>query len=194
MQDTYRYLTHPQVLIEPGIPVPEWSLNATGKCRIDALAKSGALVGTRLVVSSVETKAIETAEPIVEALGCKLIVRENMHENDRRATGFLQPQEFEEVADQFFAHPNRSVRGWETAQAAQTRIVAEVRDCLSNHAEGDVLFVGHGGVGTLLYCHLCGYPISRDYDQAAGGGCFFEFSGIGGFPKSGWQPLEVLTS
>ena len=194
MQYTFRYLTHPQVLIEPDTPVTEWSLSVEGKRRIDALSKSGALIGTTLIVSSAETKAIETAKPIAKTLGCQLEVREKMHENDRSATGFLQPVEFEKVADQFFAHPEKSVRGWETAQAAQNRIVAEVRECLSHHTSGDVLFVGHGGVGTLLFCHLSGYPISRDYDQTPGGGCFFEFSGIECVPESGWEPLEKLVS
>lgn len=37
-------------------------------------------------------------------------------ENDRSSTGFLPPEEFEVVADAFFAQPGVSVRGWETAQ------------------------------------------------------------------------------
>ncbi len=193
MQSTVRYLSHPQVLVDPAKPVPEWSLNELGKSRVEALARSVALIGTQLIISSAETKAIETASPLAEALSCCLEIREKMHENDRSATGFLPPDEFEAVADQFFAHPDRSVLGWETAQSAQSRIVREVRKCLREHADGDVLFVGHGGVGTLLYCHLSGYPVSRDYDQGpGGGGCFFEFSGMQSKPKSRWQPLENL--
>jgi len=49
-------------------------------------------------------------------------------ENDRSATGYLEPQEFETTANAFFAYPERSIRGWETAQAAQTRIVEAVHD------------------------------------------------------------------
>ena len=193
MQQTIRYLSHPQVLVDPAKPIPEWSLSDIGRRRVDALAKSGALIGTRLVVSSAETKAIEAAAPLAEALGCRVEIRAKMHENDRSATGFLPPEEFEAVADQFFAHPDESVRGWETAAAAQSRIVAEVRDCLGEHPVGDILIVGHGGVGTLLYCHLSGHPISREFDQGpGGGGCFFEFCGLQSKPKSGWQPLENL--
>ena len=73
------------------------------------------------------------------------------------------------------------------------RILAEVRECLDRHREGDILFVGHGGVGTLLFCDLAGQAISREYDQGSrGGGCFFEFSGMQGKPKARWQPLEKL--
>ncbi|MDV7142138.1 histidine phosphatase family protein [Tropicimonas sp. TH_r6] len=193
MRQVVRYLSHPQVLIDPAIPVPNWGLNDLGKGRVAALAASKALAGTQHVISSAETKAIETATPLATALGCRNEVREAMHENDRSATGFLPPEEFEIVADQFFANPDRSVRGWETATNAQNRIVTEVQQCLSLCKTGDVLFVGHGGVGTLLYCYLSGHSISRDFDQGSGGGgCYFEFSHSMSKPKSRWQPLEKL--
>ena len=193
MHRTIRYLSHPQVQIDPQKTIEKWSLNHLGRSRVVSLAKSGALVGTQVVVSSAETKAIETANPIAEALGCNVEIRRRMHENDRSATGFLPPDEFETVADQFFAYPDNSVRGWETATAAQSRIVAEVRECLRLHPDGDVLLVGHGGVGTLLFCHLSGVEISREYDQGAGGGgCFFEFDGLQSEPRSRWRPLEEL--
>ncbi len=193
MKRIVRYLSHPQVVVDPLKKIPDWSLNDVGKSRVKALAKSGALVGTNTVISSAETKAIETASPLAKALGCEVTIREKMHENDRSATGFLPPAEFETVADQFFAHPDKSVRGWETAVSAQSRIINEVRECLRSHLDGDILFVGHGGVGTLLYCYLSGLPISRKYDQGVGGGgCFFEFVNLQSEPKSHWQAMEKL--
>ncbi|MFV2054379.1 histidine phosphatase family protein [Aliiroseovarius sp. YM-037] len=193
MPRVIRYLTHPEVLIDPSKDIRSWSLNAVGLGRVNALAQSGALRGTNAIFSSGETKAIETATPLANALGCVLTIRERMHENDRSATGFLPPKEFEAVADLFFAHPDESVRGWETATAAQARIVGEVQVSLPDAPNGDVLFVGHGGVGTLLYCHLASVPISRKYDQTAGGGCFFEFSDEQTTPKTGWRPMAELT-
>lgn len=193
MAQLVRYLSHPQVDIDPAKPIPDWSLSAKGAQRVAALAASGALEGTRHVISSAETKAIETAEPLAKAFGCRLEIREAMHENDRSATGFLPPQEFEQVADAFFAHPSESIRGWETAAAAQQRIVGEMQECLKTCPDGDVLIVGHGGVGTLLYCFLSERPISRDFDQGpGGGGCFFAFSTPNGRPDGPWRPLEQL--
>jgi broad specificity phosphatase PhoE len=180
-------------MIDPAKPVRNWSLDERGHQRVTALAASDGLSGTRHVISSAETKALETAAPLAEALGCELVIREAMHENDRDATGYLPPDEFETVADQFFARPEESVRGWETAKAAQARIVREVRDCLEAYTRGDVLFVGHGGVGTLLFCHLSEVPISRNFDQGpGGGGCYFEFAAPHGKPIANWQPLENL--
>jgi broad specificity phosphatase PhoE len=189
-----RYLSHPQVVIDPGKDVQKWSLNDIGARRVQALARSDALYGTTCVISSAETKALETATPLVKALGCRFEIRELMHENDRSATGFLPPDEFETVADQFFANPQTSIRGWETAQAAQRRIVKEVEHSVRLVDQGDVLFVGHGGVGTLLNCHLRQVPISRDYDQGrGGGGCYFEYSLAAPTQVTRWRPMEELS-
>lgn len=191
-----RYLTHPQVLIDPQKDVRRWSLSTVGRARVSSLATNlGVLTRTHRVISSDETKALETAGPLASALGVKLEVRGLMHENDRSATGFLPPKEFEEAADRFFAEPSTSVFGWERANDAQARIVAEVNACLEGEQHGDILFVGHGGVGTLLFCGLSGIGIDRRFDQGAGGGgCWFAFTLAQRRPLQGWRPMEALTT
>ena len=189
-----RYLTHPQVLLEPLKDVRAWSLNEVGSNRVASLAANlGSLSRTRRIISSAETKALETATPLSLALRVPLEVRPRMHENDRSSTGFLPPQEFEAAADKFFAQPATSMCGWETAEDAQRRIVAEVEACLAGPQDGDILFVGHGGVGTLLFCALSGIGIDRRFDQGpGGGGCWFAFDSQLRRPQSGWQPMEAL--
>ena len=190
-----RYLTHPQVDIDPNKAVPLWSLNEIGRTRVAALAKQlGVLHATTRVISSDENKALETAIPIANALGVTVEVRPKMHENDRSSTGFLAPSEFEHVADQFFSNPTESVRGWEKAIEAQRRIMLEVEECLVGHVTGDMLFVGHGGVGTLLFCGLNALHIDRKFDQGPGGGGFwFEFGIDDRKISGGWMPLESLS-
>ena len=194
MTKTVRYLTHPQVLIDPAKEITDWSLNGVGTARVTALARQlGSLSATKRVISSAETKALETARPLATALGVSLEIRPRMHENDRSSTGFLPPEEFEKVADAFFANPSQSVRGWETAQDAQRRIVSEVELCLGDGVTGDVLFVGHGGVGTLLFCALTGATIDRLHDQGpGGGGCWFQFDSTDRRPPRPWQVMERL--
>jgi len=192
MTNVVRYLTHPQVNIDPTIPVPRWGLSEVGKARTDAVTITGPLSGTTRVISSGERKAIETAEIIAAKLGVDVEVREAMHENDRSATGFLVPDEFEAVANQFFGQPHISIRGWERAVDAQLRIVEEVEQVLASDTPGDVLLVGHGGVGTLLYCHYSGLEIARAHDQLAGGGCFFAFRSHDRRVLHPWRRLEEL--
>jgi broad specificity phosphatase PhoE len=187
-----RYLTHPQVRIDPAAPVSSWGLSEIGRARAEAAANTRWLLDTTQVVSSGERKAIETAEIIAAKLNIHVEVREAMHENDRSATGFLMPDEFEAVADQFFAQPRISVRGWERAIDAQLRIIREAEHVLARHTPGDVLFVGHGAVGTLLFCHYAGVAIDRVYDQPAGGGQCFAMVKDGRRILHPWRRFEEL--
>jgi broad specificity phosphatase PhoE len=68
------------------------------------------------------------------------------------------------------------VRGWETARAAQARILGGVRGIVAEKPDVATLFVGHGAVGTLLKCALAGRAISRREDQPAGGGNHLGFT------------------
>jgi broad specificity phosphatase PhoE len=190
MAPVVRYLTHPQVAVDPDVPVPLWGLSAEGRARALALAAAGWLAGTRRIVSSGERKAVETASILAAALSLEFEVREAMHENDRAATGFLPPPEFEAVADRFFQLPEQSVRGWERAIDAQRRIAREAEAVLSRKTPGDVLFVGHGAVGTLLYCHYAGQRIDRAFDQPAGGGNYFAMTLQGRRILHPWRPME----
>ncbi|GAA0786504.1 histidine phosphatase family protein [Roseibium denhamense] len=167
------YLTHPEVVIDPDVPVPDWGLSATGRERAALGAQLPFASDIRRIVSSGEKKAIETAEIFGAAHGLHHFVFNSLHENDRSATGFLPPAEFETVADQFFADPYQSVRSWERAIDAQSRIVTGVRAALKPIREAEpVLFTGHGGVGTLLMCHLMNADITRDHDQKRAGSWF----------------------
>lgn len=190
MAEIVRYLTHPQVEMNPSVPVPQWGLNATGRERVRALATAGWLAGTRHVISSGERKAIETATPLAAALGVSVEIVEAMHENDRSATGFLPPPEFEKVANEFFGRPYESVRGWERAADAQARIVREAEAALARAVGGDVLLVGHGAVGTLLYCRYAGLPIDRRYDQTSGGN-YFTFAKVDRKVLHHWRAMEI---
>lgn len=184
---SFLYLTHPQVRVDPAVPVPRWGLSDVGRARAQAFAGWTGLAGVRRIVASTEEKARETAAILSRARGLPVEVRDAMEENDRSATGYLPEAEFQQMADAFFARPQESVRGWERAADAQARIVRAVADALEG--DGPVLFVGHGGVGTLLLCHLAGYPVSRAHDQPpVGGGCWFR-AGPGIVPDR-WRTME----
>jgi broad specificity phosphatase PhoE len=185
------YITHPQVEIDPTVPVPEWGLSDIGRARARQAAQSPWAATLQRIISSSETKAVETAEILAEVAGLAIEVVPDTHENDRSATGFLPPPEFERAADWFFAHPDRSFKGWERAVDAQARIVSAVTRILDEHdIDMPIAFVGHGGVGTLLKCHLAGGPIARDRDQPAGGGNLFAFSLADRSLTCDWTPME----
>ncbi|RWC68025.1 MAG: histidine phosphatase family protein [Mesorhizobium sp.] len=184
------YITHPQVQIDATMPVPDWGLSDIGRARAHAMLDQPWIASIARVVSSGERKAVETAEVLGRHLDLAVQVRERMHENDRSATGFLPPPEFEAVADRFFANPHESIRGWERAIDAQQRIVSEVEAVLDAGGAGDIALVGHGGVGTLLLVSLSGSRISRDADQPAGGGNYFAYDIGARRLIHGWRPID----
>ncbi len=185
------YITHPQVRIDPDVPVPEWGLSEIGAARARAAAIHPWAYKLGLIVSSGERKAIETAEILAATSGAPVEIIEAMHENDRSATGFLAPPEFEKAADWFFANPHESFKGWERAIDAQARIVSNVETVLARHDPRlPIAFVGHGGVGTLLKCHLERKPISRQGDQPPGGGNLFCFDLAKRAVSCDWTPME----
>ncbi|MBZ9662123.1 phosphoglycerate mutase family protein [Mesorhizobium sp. ESP-6-4] len=186
------YITHPQVRIDANIPVPEWGLSDIGRARAVAMLDQPWIGSIGRIVSSAERKAVETAEILAKHLHLEVEVRERMHENDRSATGFLPPPEFEAVADEFFARPHDSIRGWERAIDAQQRIMGEVDAVLGTGLTGNVAFIGHGGVGTLLLLSLDGREISRIADQPAGGGNYFAYDIEARRILHGWRPIDEL--
>lgn len=171
------FITHPDVVIDPAVAVPDWRLSALGIARMRAFAKQPWLSSVRALFCSRERKAVDGAAILAEALGFNSVVLEALAENDRSATGYLAKDEFEKTADAFFARAHESVRGWERAVDAQRRIIAAMDEVLRlAPIDGDVAVTSHGGVGALYLSHLKGRAIDRSCEQPAGnGGNFFAF-------------------
>lgn len=187
---TVHFITHPEVVIDPGQPVPRWHLSDLGIAKMHAFAASPAVSGIKAVWASTETKAIEAAGILAATHGLPISVHRGLDENDRSATGFLPPDEFQRVADIFFARPHESVRGWERAIDAQQRVLAAFETIAAVPTAGDIAIVGHGGVGTLLYCHLAQLPISRQYDQPAQGH-YWSYSLASRSLLHGWRSIAA---
>lgn len=181
------FITHPEVVIDPAVPIEEWGLSRAGKEH--AARMFGQLAReTRVVISSGERKAIETAAILTEALGVRMSIDHALGEMNRSATGYLPPDEFERTADEFFAHPEMSVRGWERAIDAQRRIETAVRGHLRDGLDDGIAFVAHGGVGGLLLASLESVPISRALDQP-GLGSYFTFDARNWKLLSSWKRI-----
>lgn len=186
------FITHPEVVIDPAVPVPDWPLSAEGVRRMTSALDRPWMSNLGAVFSSAERKATDAARIIADRFGLSPVTVEGLRENDRSATGYLPKAEFEAVADAFFASSAESVRGWERAADAQRRVVAAVEHILSTACgRKNIAVVFHGGVGALLLCHLKGVPISRVEDQpGGGGGNVYSFDTATRTLLSGWCRIE----
>jgi broad specificity phosphatase PhoE len=92
------FITHPDVAIDPSIPVADWPLNARGRARMQAMSASPWASGVRRIFSSSERKARDAAQFLADGLGLHgYSVVDGLGENERSATGYLAQQEFEET-------------------------------------------------------------------------------------------------
>lgn len=189
-----RYITHPNVDIDPHRPVPQWGLSALGRGRAQAMLDQPWLESIDHIIRSTETKAMETAELIAIRLDLTVDVRPSSGETDRMATGYVERERHELLADRFFSEPDVSADGWERANDAQRRIVDAVIDVLgepNDAAARNVAIVGHGAVGTLLMCHLDRRAISRVHDQP-GQGHYWSYDRSAKRLLHGWRRLDDL--
>ena len=189
---TLHFITHPEVVIDPSVPVPDWPLSPEGVRRMELALEKPWMSRLGTVFSSAERKAMNAARIVADRFGLQPVIVAELGENDRSATGCLPMAEFEATADLFFAHPERSVRGWERAVDAQRRIVAALERVIMGAPKlGDIAVISHGGVGALLLCHLKGVPISRAEDQpGAGGGCVYSVDVGTRVLITGWHSIE----
>jgi len=186
------FVTHPEVVIDPQVPIPQWPLNETGRARMERFAEGLEGRNVSAVYASAERKAMDGAEIVAKRLGLPVRTHEDLGENDRSATGYIAPPEFWEVVAEFFAHPTRSIRGWEKAADAQARIVTAVsRVAREEPTAGDIVIVSHGGVGALLTDHLQGVPIGKGSRPShPGGGCYLVIDRDPLAIRDDWRVIE----
>ena len=51
------FITHPEVVVDPAVPVPQWSLSELGRARMERFAASGFLAQVSAVYASGEIQA-----------------------------------------------------------------------------------------------------------------------------------------
>jgi broad specificity phosphatase PhoE len=187
------FITHPDVVIDPALPVPQWPLSERGRSRMRRLLSRDWIPQVEAIYCSTEQKAIDGAAILSEATGIPFHQVAALGENDRSATGYLPRAEFEATVEAFFARPSESIRGWERAVAAQARLVGALEAmAYTTSGAGPIAVVSHGGVGALLLCHLKESAISRQEEQPGMSvGHYFLFRLPEGTLVHGWTPIDA---
>lgn len=183
------YVSHPEVRIDGDVPVPRWGLTDHGRARAEAMCRQPWLADLDRLISSDETKALELAAIVAAHRDLPIEVRASQAETDRSSTGFLLPDAYERVSDAWFAAPQESPDGWETAAAVQDRVRRGLEDVLNG--DENVMVAGHGGAGTLLWCGLSDAPIAGALDQP-GAGHYFTVDLATRRPVHHWRPIDQL--
>ncbi len=150
---------HSHVDVVPGRPPRTWELSVEGRRRALLLAGRLAEFDAARVVSSVEPKAVETAEIIAQRLGVPAVTAPGLHEHRREQAPFLGADAFAAAMAWLFEAPDRVVFGEESADAAADRFTAALG---ALPGERDEIVVAHGTVISLYVARSCGidpYPL-----------------------------------
>jgi broad specificity phosphatase PhoE len=138
------------------LPAREWKLSDEGRVRAQRLAKQLSRYQPEVIVSSVEPKAIETAEIVANSLRLVSHVMDGLHEHDRSKTPYLSSDEFKSTICEFFEKPDMLVFGSESANQSHERFYQAVHSVLNSQKDKTIIVVAHGTVISLFVSRLIG--------------------------------------
>ena len=187
-------ITHPDVVIDPNVPVPRWPLSEKGRQRMGHVLNAPWLNSVTAVYASDEQKAVDGAKIIADRLRLNVIEIADLGEVDRSSTGYMPQKEHDHNGRMLFLHPEKSVDGWETAIDAQARMVNGVEKLVAeDQTSGALVIVTHGAVGSFLMSHLKKRPITLDDSpEIEGGGGIFSYDAQSGEILSGWADIDLF--
>jgi len=142
--------------IVPGKPASQWKLSETGRQRCQILAGKLAPYSAEVVVSSVEPKAVETAQIVATRMHVPFHTVENLHEHERPCLDFSSQSQFEARVKTFFETPEKLVMGRETARQACERFSGAIQSLLQKYPNKNLALVAHGTVISLFVAQYIG--------------------------------------
>jgi len=148
-----RYLLlirHAAPQIVPDVPAARWRLSDEGRQQADLLGKRLKRYVPETIISSIEPKAMETAEIVAAQLHILAATAPGLHEHDRTHAPFVPASDWHSTMKTFFAQPSELVWGCETAEQARDRFCCAMADVVIQHPAGNVAIVAHGTVITLF--------------------------------------------
>lgn len=107
--------------IDYSVPAGEWRLSDEGRSRCRPLAARIEPYGPTAIISSLEAKAVETAELLGRHLKLPVRSAPGLHEHERPKVGYMQNETFAQAVATFFAQPDALTFGQETARQARER-------------------------------------------------------------------------
>ncbi|HET8971261.1 MAG TPA: histidine phosphatase family protein, partial [Candidatus Nanopelagicales bacterium] len=138
-----------------------WELDPAGYDAVWALRESGRIPDGAAWFTSPEPKAVQTAQLLTDG---EVAVVEALREQVRDVTPWYDDAgEWQRLVRSVFERPDVPAReGWEPLAATRSRLLPSVRAILDEHADADVVLVGHGTAWTLLASELTGRPPDLD--------------------------------
>ena len=142
-------IRHADTKIVASVPAADWHLSETGYERARTLAAKIKPKGLNCIHSSVEPKAVQTAEAFREVFSVPIVQVPGLHEHERPGVPLLPNDVFERTMETFFSRPSLREFGNESADEARTRFEQALVSLIDNSSD-DLVVVTHGTVLTLI--------------------------------------------
>lgn len=156
MNNTFYFLRHGQTKKDKNVPISHWVLSDEGEQQAKRLANGSIFKEIDLIFSSTEEKAFQTAMPIADALGKKIIQIEEISELNRDKGGFMEPNKYEQTVKSCLENLTDSLHDWETANHALERFSNKIEELDKKYENKNILVVGHGFTINLYFAKLLG--------------------------------------
>lgn len=148
---------HSLPAMDPARPAPDWTLAEEGRRRAERLARQLDELAPRAIAASPEPKAIATASILAARHQLPVQVVDDLREHDRRQTGYLGDQAFQDAVIASLRRPDELVFGEETASAARRRFTTALTGLLAaTPPERTLAVVTHGTVLALYVAAVTG--------------------------------------
>ena len=151
-------IKHSMPELDPNVPAPDWHLGERGRALSELLAQKLSAYPLDVIVSSIEPKAIETAQIVAARLDKPHEIAEGLHEHERRNEPFTTREKFETRVAEFFAKPGELVLGSETANQAYARFTNAINRVLEKYPQKNIAVVAHGTVISLFVARVQPMP------------------------------------
>ena len=143
-------IKHAKPEVVPSVPPEQWHLSAQGRDSCASLADALAKHEPAIIVSSTESKAVETAQMIAQRLNVPHETGQDLFEHDRSNVPHMRSGEFISHVELFFRQPDELVLGLESANEAEARFRAAVDAAVARRTNGNIAIVSHGTVIALF--------------------------------------------
>lgn len=138
------------------IPAREWNLTGEGRRRAKKLAERLTKHHPEVILSSVEAKALQTADVLSEILGIEFSVVADLHEHERSSVPLQSSEEFRSLVRGLFENTNTLVFGDETGAQALERFGKSIDLIMNSYGDKKVAVVSHGTVISLFVSWMTG--------------------------------------
>ena len=142
----------------------DWPLSDRGNRLAIRAASYVAGFNPKLICSSDERKAIETARIIAQHCGVDVELEPDLREHDRTGVTWCDAATRQRELEAFFANPNDIVFGRESGAQALHRLTAAI-DRLTMRTSGPWVLVTHGTVMALFLAKLTGRAAMEIWSQ-----------------------------